>query len=496
MTSGVAHIYKQEFIPLAEALLNSPEPTTVFDDYRNKELSVNSQYEINPLREILIAAVGECLNHEEYTISANAAVILRQNMILCCRACDLNEIVSTLSNQVNERRIQPAKEAALALAFFLSTRPKDRELPQWGGSDPMTSSAMEEDLDQHRFVSRAPVDSGYLHELSLEIVESAVDNLISNLNRKEYKRSSEWKVAKECAKALGAIGYQRPALVEDAVPEIQKLLGEQDERQAWLVYALTSIGYSCPELIADDLDTRLKEFSENTGTGASWQLYYAARVGHRKIGHAPIYLETQGCDAGSGLSQIVEKLFNFMLDRYPSATDEWIQAFVEIYLSRPESLVDLLQDELEQILQGNPRAFDFPDNFMLLLKELAGVDATSLQSLIDLSESFYQDHSKSHYWYENALDFHRRVAIENKELLPHSLGNTVKEFLESESRYSIQTHGRSFLQEINQWDDNLFSTPDGTQVIDLVEESTEGEEFDITSFIEVIDQTEKSQGSE
>ena len=61
MTTGVAHVYKQEFIPLAEALLNSPEPATIFDDYRNKDFSVNSRYEINPLREILIAAVGECL---------------------------------------------------------------------------------------------------------------------------------------------------------------------------------------------------------------------------------------------------------------------------------------------------------------------------------------------------------------------------------------------------------------------------------------------------
>lgn len=274
----------------------------------------------------------------------------------------------------------------------------------------MTSSTLEEDLDQHRFVTRAPVDSGYLHEVSPEIVESAVDTLISNLNRKEYKRSSEWVVAKECAKALGTIGYQRPALVSDAVPEIQELLEEQDERQAWLVYALTSIGYSRPDLIADDLDTRLKEFSENAGMGAGWQLYYAARVGDRKIGHAPIYLEIKGGNTESDLSQIVEKLFNFMLGRYPSASEEWIQAFVEIYLSRPEALVDLLSDELDQILQGEPRAFDFPDNFMLLLKELAGVDATSLQALIDRSGDFYQGHSESHYWYENALEFHRRIA--------------------------------------------------------------------------------------
>ena len=431
------------------------------------------------------------MNHEEYKISTNAAVILRQNMILCHRACDLDEIVSALSHQVNERRIQPAKEAALALAFFLSTRPTDRELPQWHGSDPMTSSTMENpDLDQHRFVDRVPVDSGYLHEVSPEIVEYAIDTLVANLNRKEYKRSSDWVVAKECAKALGAIGYQRPALVSDAVPELQELLGEQDERQAWLVYALTSIGYSRPDLIADDLDNRLKEFSENAGTGAGWQLYYAAHVGHRKIGHAPIYLEIKGCDTESDLSKIVEKLFHFMLGRYPSASEEWIQAFVEIYLSRSESLVDILSDELDQILQGDPQAFDFPDNFMLLLKELAGVEATGLQPIIDRSEDFYQDHAESHYWYENALEFHRQIAIEDGNLLPDDLGNTVKEFLESETRHSVQTHGRSFLQEIDQWDDDLFSTPDGVQTVDIVAELAESEDFDIESFIKEVDHEE------
>ena len=357
----------------------------------------------------------------------------------------------------------------------------------------MASSTIENpDLDQHRFVNRAPVDSGYLHEVSPETLESAIDILISNLNRKEYKRSSDWVVAKECAKALGAIGYQRPELVSDAVPEIQNSLGEQDARQAWLVYALTSIGYSRPDLIADDLDNRLKEFSENAGTGAVWKLYYAAHIGHRKIGHAPIYLEINGCDTESDLPQIVEKLFHFMFGKYPSASEEWIQAFVEIYLSRSEALVDILNDELDQILQGDPRAFDFPDNFMLLLKELAGVEATGLQPIIDRSEDFYQDHAESHYWYENSLDFHRQIAIEDENLLPNDLGNTVKEFLESETRHSVQTHGRSFLQKIGQWDDDLFSTPDGVQTVDIVAELAESEDFDIEAFIEEVDHEESA----
>lgn len=491
MSTGVAHIHRNEFIPLAEALLNSSEPIASFDEYRNRELDTGTRYEINPLREVLIAAVGECLNHDEYRIGANAAVVLRQNPILCTRACELDTIISKLTEQLQERRIQPAKEAALALAFFLSTRPNDKKLPQWGGSDPMTGETIDKDLDQHQFVT-APVDPGYLHDVTPEIVEKAINALIQNLDRKEYKRSSEWAVAKECAKAIGAIGYQRPALVADAVPKVEALLGEQDERQAWLVYALTSIGYCRPDLIADDFADHLEEFVEEAGWRVEWQLHAASSVGHRKIGHAPIHLESAGSDPETDLSQIVGKLYMFMLGRYPSTYDEVTQAFVEIYRSRPDTLTDLLCDELDRVLQGDSRAFDFPDNFMLLLRELAGVDATGLQPLLERSEEFYQDHSKSHYWYENALELHRRIASEDEDLLSDDLGDIVRGFLEEEDRHSVQTHGRSFLQEIDQWDEDLFSTPEGSQqVVDIVVEWADSEEFDIESCVEEIEQEDR-----
>jgi len=470
MSTGVAHIYQKEFVPLAEALLDSSEPATLFDDFRDKQRTIERQHEIHPLREILIAAVGECLNHEEYKIGANAAVVLRRNMILCRRACDLNDVVSALSQQVNENRIQPAKEAALSLAYFLSTRPNDRKLPQWDGADPMPSSSTEEGLDQNRFVT-APAGPGYLYEVSPEIAETAIDSLIQNLDRKEYKRSTDWVVAKECAKALGTIGYQRPALVANSVPKIQKLLEEQDDRQAWLVYALTSIGYSRPDLIGDDVDVRLKEFSEEAGLGASWQLKAVADVGYRKIGHAPIYLEKKGCDPNSDLSEIVDKLSKFMLGRYPSSPEGWRQAFVEIYRTRPEELVTILNDELDQILEGESRGRNYPENFALLLSNLASVDAKHLQPLIGRSTDFYRDHSESHNWYEEVLDFHRHVASEDEQLLPDDIDDVVIEFLESESRHSILTHGRSFLQEIDQWDEELMSTKDANDMdLELIED--------------------------
>ena len=95
--------------------------------------NIDKRHQVNSLREILVEAVAECLNHDEFAISANAAVILREHMLLCSRVWDLDALVAALTDQVNERRIQPAKEAATTLAFFLSTRrPTDICL---GGTD-------------------------------------------------------------------------------------------------------------------------------------------------------------------------------------------------------------------------------------------------------------------------------------------------------------------------------------------------------------------------
>lgn len=486
MPTGFSHIHRQQFLPLAEALLESSEPTSLFDEYQNKDFSVGVRHRGDLLRETLIAAIADCLNHDKYNISTNAAALLRKNMILCNRACDLDLIVTDLTNQVNGNSIQAAKEAALALAFFLSTRPSDGELPRWGGSDPMTSTTMVEDLDQSRFTT-APVDSGYLHKVSPDVAEAAIEALIKNLNRPKSYRSSNWTVANECAKAIGAIGYQRPMLVEDSVPVLLKLLDEQDKRQPWLIYALTSIGYSQPNLINANFASNLEKFVEDANFNTNWQLRAVANVGYRKMGHSPTYLETTGCDSDSDLSMTVEKLYKFMLGRYPSLPDDVTQAFASIYQTRSDTLVELLTQELEEILSDNPRSFEFPNNFMLLLKELAKVNPAGLKPLLDASTQVYQDSSKSHYWYDNALELHRFVASKDENLLPEELEEVVTELLQSENRHSVQIHGRAFLQEIGEWDENLFSSSTNREVPEFdINELKELDDFDVETSIEEI----------
>jgi len=63
----------------------------------------------------------------------------------------------------------------------------------------------------------------------------------------------------------------------------------------------------------------------------------------------------------------------------------------------------------------------------------------------------------------------------------------VREFLQSENRHSVQSNGRDFLQEINQWDDDLFTTPEGTQTVDIIENLADSDDFDISSFMKEVE---------
>jgi len=466
MSTESPTLHRDQFIPLAEAILDSKEPSEFFDSYLDKDRNHWNEHETASLPEEIIRAIADCLNHNDYQISANAAIILRKNIILSDRSCDINSIVSSLTDQINQRSITAAKEAGLTLGYFLSTRPNDRNLPFWEGTDPMKSTSIVEDLDQHRF-SDAPVDSGYLDKVDRDTFDTAINVLIENLDRKEYKRSSDWAVAKGCAKALGAIGYQRPMLVEDAVPVLFELLKKEDQRQPELIYALTSIGYSRPDLIGEDFVSSLEEFAKTSGFGFYSDFGNVAKAGYRKIGHAPISLGFAGSDSGTDLSVVVEKLYNFMLGKHIMPYDEVVQAFVEIYKSRPDELVSLLAEELDRILNNNSRSFNFPDNLMAVLEVLASVDPTGLRPLIDSSSEFYKMKSMRHYWYESAFEFNRLVAVENESLLPDGLIDAVKEFLQEENRASVQRDCKRFLKEVNEWDESLYSTPDGLETVDI-----------------------------
>lgn len=466
MSTETSTLHRDQFIPLAEAILDSTEPVKIFDSYQSKDRNYRIEDGRDSLLEELIHAIADCLNHDDYQISANAAIILRNNTILCSRSCDINTIVSQLAVQVDQRSINAAKEAGLALGYILSTRPNDRDLPFWGGTDPMASTSIVKDLDQRRF-SNAPVDTGYLHKVTPDTFDTAVNALIENLDRKEYKNSSDWVVAKECAKALGAIGYQRPMFVEDAVPVLSELVKKGDKRQPELIYALTSIGYSRPDLIREDFASVLEELVETSSCAFHLDLRSAAKAGHRKIGHAPVYLGSVGSDSGTDLSVVVEKLYNFMLGKHILPYDEVIQAFVEIYKSRPNELVSLLNKELDRILNNNPRGFDFPDNLMGVLEVLASVDPTNLRPLINSSSEFYRTKSMRHYWYESAFEFNRLVAVEDENLLPNELIGVVKEFLQDENRASVLRDGKRFLKEVDKWDEDLYSTPDGLETINI-----------------------------
>ena len=448
------NLEKKQFIPVVESILASESPQEIFEYRKPIRNTRNDGVETDDLRGVLLSSVVECLAHENYEIASNAARVLRNNRIECHRHCDINSIVSRLTKQLSDRSTTSAEEAAWTLAHFLSTRPSDSKLPNWHQTDPMTTNKIAEDLDQTR-MWRGPVGEGFLNEVSEDVFEDCIGELSENLDRKKYKRSSNWDVAKACASSIGAIGYKRPAIVEGYVPQIKSLSNEADQRLPYLLYALTSVGYARPDLV-EDISAFFEENSGSTlGFGRAGMS--VMRIGYQKIGHEPSFLEIYGSNPQNDLEPVVEKLFDFMLSRHISSSEEVLQAFVEIYKHRHKYLTSILQAEMDRIFDGNARGYDFPHNLMRVLNVLSAVNPKKLGPLISMSPNFYEYHPANHYWCENALRFHYNIAKTNEDLLPEDIAKVVKEFLDGEMRASVRRNGRRFLTEIGEWDESILT---------------------------------------
>lgn len=455
--SSTIDLKKKQFMPLVESILSSDSPQEIFEYRQPIRDSGDSGGDTADLRGVLLSSVVECLAHENYEIASNSARVLRNNRIECRRYCDINRIVSRLTEQLADTRTTSAEEAAWTLAHFLSTRPSDSNLPNWHQTDPMTTNKIAEDIDQTR-MWRGPVGEGFLEEISEDVFIQSIEEVSENLDRKKYKRSSNWDVAKGCASAIGAVGYKRPALVEEYVPRIKNLSNEGDQRLPYLLYALTSIGYARPDLV-EDLSTFLEENSDATlGVGRAGMS--VMRVGYQKIGHEPSYLEMCGSEAHNDLEPVVEKLFGFMLNCHIYSYNDVLNAFVVIYKNRSEDLMDILHTEMNKVLDGNARGHDFPHNLMRILNELSAVNADKLGPLISLSPNFYEYRPANHYWCDNALKFHYNIAVEDEDLLPDNIGEVVRKFLDGEMRASVRRNGKQFLTEIGEWNESILTDYD------------------------------------
>jgi hypothetical protein len=308
-------------------------------------------------RELIFELVVDFLDSDDPQAVRTAARIIRRNKEVYGNSSKLDTIVETLTNITEGQKITTASEASLTLGFLLSTRPRDRDLPNWDGSDPLSQQGMK-DLDQRRLVPETPNGPGFLDKVNNNLVDDAIDALIDNVDRKDYKRSANWDVGEACTLSIGFIGYQAPERVGAAVPILLQAANKNDTNVR-TIYALTSIGYSRPDLLSGDIISRIEALVNNVSGNVLW-----GQVGIQKIDHAPTWLGRIGTYPGPDLEPIFEKLFRFMLGKYPLYNDEVSNAVIDIVAVRPNDAVTVLADELQRVVNGNNRTITFRSNLI------------------------------------------------------------------------------------------------------------------------------------
>lgn len=159
-----------------------------FDDYIRASATGSSAWNF---RELIFELVVDFLDSDDPQAVRTAARIIRRNKSVYGGSSKLDDIVETLTGITGGVKITTAAEAALSLGFLLSTRPRDRDLPSWDDSDPLSQGGMK-DLDQQQLVPEMPDGPGYIADVDDEFVDDAIDALIENVDRKDYKRSTNW----------------------------------------------------------------------------------------------------------------------------------------------------------------------------------------------------------------------------------------------------------------------------------------------------------------
>jgi len=416
-----------------------------FEDHIRASATGSSAWDF---RELIFELIVDFLESDDPEAVRTAARIIRRNKGVYGGSSKLDDIVETLTGITGGRKITTASEAALTLGFLLSTRPQDRDLPSWDGSNPLSQQGMK-DLDQQQLVPETPDGPGFIDDVDDTFVDDAIDALIENVDRKDYKRSTNWDVGEACTLAIGFIGYQSPERVQAAVPTLLEVTTQDDTDFRTILYALSCIGYSRPDLIGGDVIQRIEALAENKSGDVPWGIKIQAQVANRKIGHAPVWLGKIGTFPGPDLEPIFEKLFRFMLGKFPSYSEEVSNAIVGIVDARPDDAIPLLADELEAVVNGNSRTFGFPSNLMGILKDVGEVRPAAMEPVAELAVDIYSLQGMEHYWYDLASEMLQNVHEANPSHIPSGLEPTLRDFLKDEKRASVQSSSQRLLDTIN-----------------------------------------------
>jgi len=416
-----------------------------FDDHIRTSTTGSSAWDF---RELIFELVVDFLKSDDPEAVRTAARIIRRNKGVYGSSSELDDIVETLTGITRGRTITTATEAALSIGFLLSTRPRDRDLPSWDGSDPLSQGGMR-DLDQQQLVPETPDGPGYIVDVDADFVDDAINALTENVDRKDYKRSTNWDVGEACTLAIGFIGYQSPERVEAAVPTLLEATTQDDTDFRTILYALSSIGYSRPDLLGGDVIRRIESLAESDPGDVPHGIRVYAQVASRKIGHAPTWLGKIGTFPGPDLEPIFEKLFRFMLGKFPSYTEEVSNAIVDIVDARPDDAIPLLADELEAVVNGDTRTFSFPSNLMGILKDVSEVRPADMEPVAAQAIDIYSRQGMEHYWYDLASEVLQNVHEANPSHIPLGLETTLRDFLEDEKRASVQSSTQRLIDTVS-----------------------------------------------
>lgn len=415
-----------------------------FDDHIRASATGSSARDF---RELIFELVVDFLESDDPQAVRTAARIIRRNKGMYGGWSELDDIVETLTGIAGGRTITTATESALSLGFLLSTRPRDRDLPSWDGSDPLSRGGMR-DLDQQQLVPETPDGPGYIADVDADLVDDAFDTLTENVDRKDYKRSTNWDVGEACTLAIGFIGYQSPERVEAAVPTLLEATTQDDTDFRAILYALSCIGYSRPDLLGGDVIQRIESLAESDLGDVPQGIRVQAQVANRKVGHAPAWLGKMGTFPDPNLEPIFEKLFRFMLGKFPSYPEEVSNAIVDIVDARPDDAIPLLAEELEAVVNGDTRTFSFPSNLMGILREVSKVRPTAMEPVAAQAVEIYGLQGMEHYWYDLGADLLENVYDADPSHVPSGLESTLRDFLEDERRASVQSSTQRLIDAI------------------------------------------------
>ncbi len=281
----------------------------------------------------------------------------------------VDEVVKALVAKARHRSIQCATEASKALAVWLSTRPRDRDLPVWDLADPGNVQDPVRDVDQgvnpelRELVDAAP-DPGIVHaHVSHGLVEDAVEVLAENLTRSKWKRSSAWEVGRWSALALGLICYARPDLLEPQGEALRAAFTEGYTEEWPLVYALTSAGYSDPDVVPSGFKRRLREIHQVVGPGdMDANLYATVDAGVLKLGRGVDSI-LRKLDLGEvGPWWAFQLHASFLLREEADPAHGAHRILHAILRDHPEDGVDLMKREVHALHRGVARSPAYAGN--------------------------------------------------------------------------------------------------------------------------------------